>query len=426
MTKRIAIRNNAWLLSVLVLSLLSVGCLQSKRVDKPKRTATKQQAKKIDVAVVREQELKKTVELPATIESDETAMLMARVEAYVEKVLVDIGDEVKEGQALVELVAPELQQAAGEYRAMNLQLQANERVLLAELTAARSQLDVARAQLNLKRSERDRKMRLVSTGAIAQQLLEESEAEVQSQQAMLAKYENSVEIVVAKLARSEAELAVGMAKLEQAETLASYLEIKAPFRGVVAERNVDPGTLVRPASQSSSMKPLLVVAKVDKLRAKVHATTDIAGQLSVGQTVEFLADDVPGKKFEGQLSRMAGTYNQKTRMMQAEIDLANAPDKATGQRPLRAGSYGSATIVLQSAQLPVVPETALRTRGDRTSVVVVNKGACLVTQVTVAFRSAGMAAIAEGIRAGDQVVADPESVKDEQTLLDSEINVISW
>jgi RND family efflux transporter MFP subunit len=426
MTNRTAIRNNVWLLPLLVLGLLSVGCQQSKRVEKPKNATTKQTAQKIDVGTVREQELRKTVELPATVESDETAMLMARVEAYVEKVLVDIGDEVEPGQVLIELTAPELQQAAGEYRAMNVQLQANERVLLAELTAAGSQLDVARAQLNLKRSERDRRMRLVSTGAIAQQLLEESEAEVQSQQAMLAKYENLVEIVEAKLARCEAELEVGLAKLRQSETLASYLEIKSPFRGVIAERNVDSGTLVRPSSQSSSMKPLLVVAKVDKLRAKVHATTDVAGMLGVGQTVEFSADDVPGKTFEGKLSRMAGTYNQKTRMMQAEIDLANKPDDSTGQRPLRAGSYGSATIVLQAATLPVVPETALRTRGDRTAVVVVNQGACLVTPVTVAFRSGGMAAIAAGIAGGDQIVADPESVQDEQTLQDSEINVISW
>ena len=421
-----AIRTNGWLLPVLVLPLFHVGCHRTQRSAPPISTPAKQQAKKIDVGVVREQELKKMVELPATIESDETAMLMPRVEAYVEKVLVDIGDEVKQGQVLVQLAAPELIQAAREHQAMNLQLQANERVLLAELTAARAQLDVVQAQLNLRLSERDRRVRLVSTGAIAHQLLEESEAEVQTQQAMMAKYENSVEIVEAKLARSEAELAVGLAKLEQAETLASYLEVKAPFSGVVAERNVDPGTLVRPSSQSSSTKPLLVVAKVDKLRAKVHATTDVAGQLRVGQTVEFTADDVPGRKFEGKLSRMAGTYNQKTRMMQAEIDLVNSPEEATGLRPLRAGSYGSASIVLQAAQQPVVPESALRIRGDRTAVVVVSQGVCLVTPVTVAFISDGWAAISAGIAAGDKVVADPKSVKDEQAIQDSDIKLVNW
>ncbi len=423
MSMRITIRSVRAFLPVFLLAMLAVGCQRPVRKVAPKPAEAKPQAKTVTVGVVREQLLEKSVELPATIESDETAMLLSRVEGFVDKVLVDIGDEVQAGQVVVRLRAPELEQAAGELSAMIRQIEASEQVLLAELAAARTQLDVVQAKLQLKQSQRDRRARLVSSGAVAQQLLEEADAEVQATSAMLAKYENAVQIVEAKLARGESELAVGNAKLEQAKTLAGYLEIKAPFAGVVAERNVDLGNLVRPGN---STKPLLVVAKVDKLRAIVHATTDVAGQLTVGQAVGFVADELRSKVFEGQLSRIAGTYNRKTRMMQAEIDLDNAPDPVNGKRPLRAGSYGSATIVLQSAKLPVVPESALRTRGDRTSVVVVRNGACLVTPVTIAFASGGLVAIAEGIAAGDQVVADPEEIKDEQILKDTEIEIVSW
>jgi len=426
MSKRTIIRTVRVILPVILLATLVVGCNRPTGNTAPKAEEAKPQAKTVSVGVVHEQLLEKSVELPATIESDETAMLMPRVEGYVDKVLVDIGDEVQAGQVLVRLRASELVQAVGELSAMIRQIQASDQVLLAELSAARTQLDVVRAKLQLKQSQRDRRARLVSSGAVARQLLEESDADLQSTSALLAKYENAVQIVEAKLAQGESELAVGKAKLQQAETLVGYLEIKAPFAGVVAERNVDTGNLVRPASASSSMKPLLVVANVDKLRAIVHATTDVAGQLVVGQAVKFAADDLPDKVFEGQLSRMAGTYNKRTRMMQAEIDLDNAVDPATGQRPLRAGSYGSATIVLQSATLPVVPESALYTRGDRTSVVVVRDGVCLVTPVTVAFASGEMVAIAEGLAAGDQVVADPERIQDEQVLKDTEIKIVSW
>jgi len=421
--------------AVLALTVLTVGCFvvgcqpskgTSAQKSLPKSSTEKAPVATVTVGVVRDQLLEKTIELPSTIESDETAMLMARVEAYVDQVLVDIGDEVQAGQVLVLLRAPELQQAAEESQAMIQQLRASDQVLLAELTAARSQLDVVRAQLNLKKSERNRRSRLVSTGAISRQLLEESEADVQSKVASLAKYENAVGIVEAKLTRGESELAVGQSKLQQAETRAGYLKIKAPFAGIVAERHVDPGNLVRPSSQGGSMKPLLVLAKVDILRALFHASTDVAGQLRVGQVVKFTADDVPSRDFEGKLSRMAGTYNQKTRMMQAEVDIDNSPDQATGLRPLRAGSYGAATIVLQSAKLPVVPKSALRTRGDRTSVVVLRKGACLVTPVTVAFASGELVAIAEGIATGEQVIANPDGIKDEQQLKDTQIKNVSW
>jgi len=412
----------------LLLGLLvgTIGCNRPTSSVPWKPPVEKKAATKIAVGVVQKQLLEKTIELPASIESDKTAMLMARVEAYVEEVLVDIGDQVRAGQVLVQLHAPELEQAAVEDTAMLRQIEAGEQVLLAQLLAARTQLEVVRAQQTLKQSTRDRRARLVSSGAVARQLLEEAEADLQSTSATLTKYKNAVQIVEARLAQSAAKLAVGVAKLQQAQTLAGYLKIKAPFAGVVAERNVDPGNLVQPTSASSSRKPLLVVAKIDTLRAIVHATTDVASQLTVGQTVKFRADDKPGKIFEGQLSRMAGTYNRKTRMMRVEIDLENEPDAATAQRPLRAGSYGSATIVLQSATLPVVPESAIRQRGDRTSVVVVRDGSCLAVPVTIAFAHGEEIAIAEGLAAGDRVVAHPEAIQDEQRLEDAEIEMVSW
>jgi len=410
------------LVKLLALTVLMVGCQRTTQTSAPK-PAPKEQ---VTVGTVRTQLLEKTIHLPATIESDETAMLMARVEAYVDKVLVDIGDEVEAGQVLVLLHAPELEQRVEQHRAAIDMIRASGQMTLAELKTAQSQNAATLAQQSLKISVRDRLANLVHTGAIASQRLEEAEAALGTTNAHLEKDKNAIELIHAKLRKGKAKLEVEKAMLAQAEALGEYLKIKAPFAGVVAERNVAPGNLVRPSSQGSGMKPLLTIAKIDKLRAVVHATTDVAGQLRIGQAVQFVADDVPDHVFVGTLSRMAGTYSQRTRMMQAEVDLDNASDPATGQRPLRAGSYGSLSIVLQSAMLPVVPESALRKRGDRTSVVVVHDGACLVTPVTVAFASGEMVAIAEGIADGEQVVANPDDVKEEQKLKDTEIKTVSW
>ncbi|MEM8944907.1 MAG: efflux RND transporter periplasmic adaptor subunit [Planctomycetota bacterium] len=422
----IAIQQSRLLLACMLVALCVTGCQQATRKPAARTKQVEKPVAKIAVGTVRRQELRQTVTLPATIESDETAMIMARVEAYIDQVLVDIGDEVRSGQPLIRLKAPELQQAADAAQAMIEQVAANEQVLMAELAAAEKQLDVVRAELTLKQSKRDRRERLVSAGAVAETLLEEAEAAVQSTAAVLAKYENATLVVKAKLAQGKSELKMGRAKLAQAQTLVDYLEIEAPFAGVIAERNVDPGNLVRPTSQSSMTKPLVVLAKVDKLRALVHATTDVASQLAVGQTVEFAADDVPGKTFTGTLSRTSGTYNRKTRMMQAEVDLQNDPDTGTGQRPLRAGSYGSATIVLRSEELPVIPMSALRDRGSHQSVFVVSDGECIATSVQVAYESDGKVAIASGLTAGDRVVVDADSVRDEQKLKDSETETVSW
>ncbi len=413
----------AWLGAILTIP----GCNRATTSSPVPQKETAPAPVKVRVGTVRTQELKKSINLPATVESDETAMLMPRVEAYVERVLVDIGDEVEAGQVLVKLNAPELEQAVRQQEAMVQQLKADKQVLRAELESARSQLKAGTADLNLKKSERQRLERLVSTGAIERQRLEEATSLSQSTQAMLQKYQNAIRVIQAKLKKGESELAVGKAKLDRARTLAGYLEIKAPFAGVVAERNVDPGNLVRPSNQGSDARPLLTIAKVDKLRAIFHATTDVAAQLATDSHAEFVSDDQPDQAFTGKVSRMAGTYSDKTRMMRAEMDLNNTADPQTGRRPLRAGSYGSVTIVLQSATLPVVPTTALIRDGQEDEVVVVRDGKCMVTPVEVALVLEDLAGISQGIAAGDQVVLqNPESIEHKQSLKELEIDVVGW
>ena len=410
---------------ILAALLLPVGCQRAASPTTPRETQTTAPAKVV-VGLVRTQLLEKKVNLPATVESDETAMLMPRVDAYVDSVMIDIGDEVATGQVLVRLSAPELEQEVLRHQAMIGQLMADEQVMQAQRASARTQLDVGRAQLDLKRSERQRYAKLVSTGAIERQRLEEADAEVQSTQAMLKKYAQAVQVVEAKLKKGESELAGGQAQLERARTLAGYLEIKAPFAGVVAERNVDPGNLVRSSAEGKDARPLVTLAKVDKLRAVLHATTDLAGQLTVGCPMEFIADDMPEKAFPGQLSRLAGTYNERTRMMRAEMDIDNSVDPLTGRRPLRAGSYGSASILL-SATLPVIPASALLGSGSQRSVVVVRDDVCHLTAVKVGFEADEFVGISAGIDSGDQVVVvDPKEIKDGQALPEADRKLEAW
>ncbi len=378
----------------------------------------------VAVGVVRAQLMEKSLTLPATIESDEQAMLMAKVEAYVVEVLVDIGDEVEAGQVLVRLDAPELHHKAVEQQRVISQLQADGKVLQAELAAAKTQLQAVQAKLALEKSERGRLERLVSSGAIKRQRLEEAEFELKSAAASLARHENTVRVAEAQLEKGQAEIQVAQAQLMQAVTMVRYLKIKAPFTGVVAARNVDPGALVRPGATG---KPLLTVVKVDRLRAIFYATMDTTSQLAVGNTVKFEADDVPGRLFEGTLSRMAGAYDEKTRMMRAEVDLDNRADPGTGRRPLRAGSYGEATVVTHSAILPVVPQSALRRSAGRTSVVIIRDGVCLVSPVDVAIETDSLAGVSSGLKVDDEVVIEnPDALTDGQKLTDSEFEMKKW
>jgi len=416
------------ILAAAVLANFVVGCNRPPESSSVESMVQKAEAPtKVSVGIVRAQLMEKTANLPAAIESDETAMLMARVEAYVAKVLVDIGDEVEAGQVLVQLSAPELQQRTTQHRAAIEAIHATKQMTLAELKAAQSENAVMLVDQTLKLSKRDRLSRLVDTGAIDSQRLEEAEAALGMASAKIEKSRNAIEVVQAKLLKGAAQLALEQGRLDEAVSLSSYLEIKAPFAGLVVKRNVDVGNLVKPGNPSDGSKPLLTVAKVDKLRAIVHATMDVAAQLKVGGDVSFVADDMPDQKFSGQLSRTSGSYDSRTRMMRAEIDFENPRDEVSGQRRLRAGSYGSATIVLVSETLPVVPESALRRGVGGTSVVLVRDGTCIISEVKIALEQEGLVGIASGIEAGDQVVVkNPEALVAEQTLKATQIELVTW
>lgn len=378
------------------------------------------------VGVTPERVVEKTVELPATIQSFERAELMPKIEAYVERVLVDIGDEVESGQPLVQLAAPEIEQQVVQRRREIEQISAQRHVYAAELSAAQAELQRVEAQSELRGSERDRLSRLVSSGAIGSQRLEEAQFAAQSADADIARFQNAVRIAEARIAQGESSLAVAEAALAEVQALAGYLSINAPFSGVVTKRNVDPGNLVRPDSDAG---PLLVVATVDRLRAVMHAATDVAAQLAVGQIVRFTPDDSPDAAFEAPIARLAGSYDPRTRMMRVEVDYENRRDEQSGRRTLRAGAYGRAQIVIASTgqQVPAVPSEAIIRRGEQSLVVVVENGRCFRAPVQLGLKGDDLTAVAAGLQAGVQIVASsPELIKDDQGVTPDQVKPASW
>jgi len=304
------------------------------------------------------------VRLPITLEGDQRTELRARVEGYVAVVHADIGDRVAKGQRLVSLDAPELQAEVRRRQQMVSQAEANlgvaqGRIATAEamLRQAASARDEQAALRQLRVSERDRYFALVQGGAVQKEKLEEAEYRVLAVDAAVAKIEADVEAAQADIgaAKNELEFArsgIGVAKAElaHAEAQDQLREIKAPFAGLVIERNVDPGQLVSPGNVMG--KPLLVIENVDVLRGVMTVPADEASLISVGAAVTLSGFGVGGQvkgRDEGDLkvSRVSQSLNMKTRTMRVEIDLKNPFDKARSRYQFLSGQYGSASVKIR-------------------------------------------------------------------------------
>ena len=142
------------------------------------------------------------------------------------------------------------------------------------------------------------------------------------------------------MAVEEAGVAVAQANLEKSEVRLAFATIRAPFDGVVTQRNFFPGDFIRSANQGGN-EPLLTVQRVDKMRMIVAVPDRDVPFVDVGAAVEVEIDALPGKKWLAKVSRIAGFEDPRTRTMRVEIDLPNP----TGQ--IRPGMNGKATIVLE-------------------------------------------------------------------------------
>src|SRR6516164_5398058 len=178
-------------------------------------------AQTIELVPVVSKPLSRTIDLPGEFQPFLSVALHAKVTGYVEKVLVDRGSLVKEGQLLVELSAPEMKAQIAEAES-KLQSAEAERVQAeAQLSAAENTFQVLTEAAK-------------TPGAIAGNELVQAEKQVQAGKALLN-------------ARQHAAQAA-QASLDTLKTLESYLKVTAPFDGVITTRFVHPGALVGPSS----------------------------------------------------------------------------------------------------------------------------------------------------------------------------------
>lgn len=287
------------------------------------------------------------VTLPGSIRANQQATVYAKVAGYLKTLSVDKGDAVKAGQVMGEIEVPELQ---------------------ADLARYRAEVRVAEAEFH--RVEGARKK---SPDLVVPQALDE--------------------------ARGRLDMA--KAGLERTETLLGYARLEAPFDGVVTARFVDPGAFIPAATSGSAAQNAAVVTIMDfdTVRAQVPVPEAEAALVRVGQPVGVSPDALPGKTFEGHVSRLAYALDAATQTMLVEADLSNPG------RELRPGMYATMRLgVEKHGGVVCVPAGALLVEKSGASVFKLVDGKAKKIAVKAGFNDGANAEIAEGVSEGDAVL----------------------
>jgi RND family efflux transporter MFP subunit len=375
---------------------------------------------------------RKTLELvttqPGRIEAYASAPLHSKIAGYVEQVLVDIGDAVNKDEVLVKLWVPELQDDVEQKEALLAQAEAQVKqaaagakaagaaVVTAAAAVAQAKAGVIRAEADVERAKAElvRIQQLAAGGSVTQRLVDESlnqaraaeatqqeaAARIESAEAAHREAQAGVEKAAADQVAAEAHLRVAKADLARAQTMAAYMEIKAPFDGVATARNVDTGHYVQPAG--GGMAPLMNIARDDQVRVFIDISEMEAALIDGGENGDPVTLTVPalsGRQFQAKVRRTSWSLDSENRSLRVEIDLPN-PDGV-----LRPGMYATAAILLaKKDDVYSLPVAAIIRQGRETFCCTVEDGKIVRRKIELGLRSGNEVEVVSGIDSNDTVV----------------------
>jgi RND family efflux transporter MFP subunit len=326
----------------------------------------------VRVALVQPSDGTEIVSLPATTSAFSVANIFARASGYIARREVDIGDQVKAGQLLAEIVAAELDHQIAQAEATLGQLQ--------------SALQQAQANSELAKVTWDRDGPLVAKGWLTAQ---QGTIDVQTLKAQQA----AVSVAQANVVAEQAQLQV----LHQQK---NYQRVVAPFDGVITQRNVDIGSLVQADATSGTF--MFTIMQGNVIRTQVFVPQDEAFGLQPGIEAVVRVPEMPDRTFPGKVTRIANALQPGSRTLLTEIDIPN-PDGA-----LTPGIYCTIELHIPrktpsykvSADAIIFNEAGLQ-------VAVVENGVVHLRKVAVARDLGRSVEINSGLKQGDQVILNP-------------------
>ena len=313
--------------------------------------------------------VERQVTLPGEFRPYLAVPVYARVTGFVRQIDVDRGSVVKQGQLLATLEAPEMQAqiVEAQSRAQAIELQRAEAV--AKLAAAQSTYDRLKAAA-------------ATPGVVAENDVVVAEKTVEGAQALVRSYEDSIK--------------AAQAQVQAVTDLEQYLRIRAPFDGMITERNVHPGALVGPGGGST---PLVRLHQISRLRLVVAVPEALAGAIVKGARVPFTVPAYPGQTFYGVVSLLAHDLDEKTRTMPVELDVRN-PTLQLGP-----GMYPEVRWpVKRPTPSLLVPPTSIVTTTERTFVIRVRDGVAEWVDVGRGARIGDVIEVFGALKEGDTIV----------------------
>jgi RND family efflux transporter MFP subunit len=310
--------------------------------------------------------IESALEISGTLAPRSRVGIKPRLPGTLEKILVDIGDAVREGQTIATIDRREIDAQAD--------------AAVAAVAVARAALETSEASLANAVTEHERAQNLFDKGALPRQRLDAAET---ARRAATAQRD---------LAR--ANLTQAEASARRAREVQRDATVTSPVTGFVVERNYDAGAM-------PGDLPIVVIADLRQLRLEAGVSELEAGRLRVGMKAHVSVQAKPGRVFEGVLAAIAPEVDERNRHFKIEVRVAN------DRQALLSGMYASARMVDAAiADAVLVPRDAVTTQKGKRVALKVSGDTVTPVEVVEGLSDGERVQIVRGLAAGDTVASD--------------------
>ncbi len=344
----------------------------------------------VNVGHVRQSGAKSTIELPGNLVAREETPLFARVDGYLKRRPVEIGDHVKKGDLLIEIETPDLDAQIAQLQATLAQSKAT----VQQLNAA---LAVAKANAKLAETTADRYRVLLQQESVARQDYDNYAAAAEVAEANIKQAEENIHA-------AEATIAANAANVRRMQELKIYANLVAPFDGVITYRSPqsDPGILISSGNTTAS-RELIRVSQIDTIRIFVNVPQSYSTLIHAGQTADLIVDEYPGRTFPAVVKSTTNAVDPASRSLLAVLLVDNHKGE------LLPGMYAKIRFALpKMVSAMMLPADALVLKTDGPHAAVVGADHKVHFHKLVLGRDFGAELeVNSGLNEGDAVVLNP-------------------
>ncbi len=347
-------------LNILAAALLIAACGGGNGDENETAEAPPLVLSQADVATAEVSDIAGGAVLTGSLQPAWIVTISAQVPGTMQRIAVDRGVAVREGQVLAVIQAEGIRGAAEGARA-----------------------GVAAAEANL---------------AVARQRMESAET-LRKAGAMS---EIDYKAAAAGYEAARAQLAAARAQAAGAIEQAVSATVRAPMTGVINSRSVEVGENVNPGQE------LFTLVRSDELELAGQVPLDAAANIRRGQTVVFTIPSMPDREFRGTVSRIEPMANPQTRQVGVYLRMKN-PGNIVG------GQCATGRIIAENTQkATVIPQAAIRGTGTDTHVLTIQNGVVQKRPIKVgsADPATGKIAITEGLQAGETVITAAANIEE--------------